>query len=441
MRRALWVAVALAALALPAGAFAHASLTAASPGYRERVEKSPAAIVLSFNQGVRPLPDGLVVHDAAGRSLAGRARLARNGRTVLAALPARLPRGAYTVRWQALSISDGHVISGLYTFGVGVAAPPPTEAVGAGGPRSIEKVVRWLAYLGLALLAGGIGFRLVALPAHVPERVERRFYVLAGLGTLLAVNAGIAGFLLRAGSALELPFGRFLYADLSPFASGTRFGVAWVWMTLGTVLAGLLVAHAWLTGRRTALWPALALALLLGSGFSLSGHSASEPNSNAVSVLADWVHLAAASLWLGGLAMLALVTWPLGPTLRRDAFLRFSRLATGLVALVVVAGIYLGFQRLPAAADLWQTPYGRVLLLKVGLVAMALGWGAAHHVFVRPRLERSHGVPGGWIGRSLLGEGMAVSAVLLIAAFLANTAPPALPGTEREAARPAATGR
>ena len=59
------------------------------------------------------------------------------------------------------------------------------------------------------------------------------------------------------------------------------------------------------------------------------------------------MHLSAAALWLGGLVQLALVVWPLAPELRRDAFLRFARLATVLIAVLLAAGIYLSILRLP----------------------------------------------------------------------------------------------
>src|SRR5207244_9936160 len=50
----------------------------------------------------------------------------------------RLPKGPYTVRWHVLS-SDGHVVSGVFTFGVRYPAPPPTEAFGASGPTSTDR--------------------------------------------------------------------------------------------------------------------------------------------------------------------------------------------------------------------------------------------------------------------------------------------------------------
>jgi copper transport protein len=173
-------------------------------------------------------------------------------------------------------------------------------------------------------------------------------------------------------------------------------------MTLGFAWVGGLVALAWIFARSWLLWPAFVGSLALASGLSLSGHSALEPNSTVLSKGADWLHLVAASLWVGGLVALAVCVWPLAPELRRRAFLGFSRLAIGLVAALVLAGTYLSIVRLPALADLWETSYGRILVVKIAVVCVALLWGAVHHFVVRPRLER--GDVGGGVRRSLLGE-------------------------------------
>lgn len=422
MRRAS-LAVALVALAAPAAASAHATLSSAVPGFRERLERSPSRVELRFSQVVEAIPNGIVVFDGRGRVVSKPARLGSERRSLVASLPL-LARGAYTVRWQTLSVSDGHTVSGLFTFGVGVAAPPPTDALGSRGPSGVEKLVRWLSYLGLAVLAGGLTLRLLALPRTLPPRLEQAFFALVGGATLVTLDAGIAALLLRAESALQLPFGRFLYADLSPFASGTRFGVAWAWMTLAAALVGCLLTLAWVRGSRGPLWPALALALGVVSGFSLSGHSASQPNSSLLSVSADWVHASAASVWIGGVVMLAAVGWRLDRADRAEAFLRFSRIAAVLVGAVLVAGIYLGTLRLRTVDDLWSTAYGQVLLVKTALVTLALAWGAAHRVLVRPLLQRGLEPRGGRVARSLLGESIVGSAVLLLAAVLANTGPP-----------------
>jgi copper transport protein len=130
-------------------------------------------------------------------------------------------------------------------------------------------------------------------------------------------------------------------------------------------------------------------------------------------------------LWVGGLVQLAAVVWPAAPELRRVAFLRFSRLATVLVALLLTAGTYLSIERLPRLHDLWQTGYGHVLLVKLGLVALALAWGAGHKFLAAPRIERD-GVLG-TLSRSLVGESVVAMAVLLAAAVLVDSKPPARP--------------
>jgi copper transport protein len=423
VRRVL-LAAALAALVLPGGAWAHATLVHASPGIRQRLQVSPPLVRLRFDQSVKALPNAIKVYTAKGRLVSLATRTGADKRVISAPL-ARLPRGAYTVRWTAVS-ADGHVIGGVFTFGVRVRAPPTTEAFGASGPTTEEHVVRWLYFLALALLAGGLGFRLLILRGPLRPQTEKRFYQVVGLGAIGAIEVGILAFLLRAEDALQLPFGRFLYGDLSPIAKGTRFGAAFVDMTLGFALVSALVFLAWLTDRVWPLWPAFVLALGFASGLSLSGHSAADAGSSWLSELADWAHLAAASLWVGGLIQLAFVVWPLEPELRRRAFLGFSRLATGLIVVILSAGIYLSVLRLPQLDDLWGERYGQVLLVKLALVSLALLWGAGHHFLVRPALERGEPLFAR-LPRSLAGESMVGMAILLAAAVLVDSKPPPKP--------------
>lgn len=420
MKRVLLLAALTAALAAPPTAFAHATVTGADPSYRERLEGTPASVVIRFDQEVTVLPDSIVVVDAHGKRVSEAAFSGADFREVAAPVHP-LSRGAYTVRWHVLS-SDGHPASGLYTFGVQVAAPPPTEAFGATGPTRVEHVVRWLYFLALSLCVGGTAFGLLVLRG-VPAEISRRFYRLVAIGLMGVFEVGILAFVLRAEDVLQLPFSRLLYADLSPIAGGTRLGVAFSTMTLGFVLVAVFVYLAWLLQRPLFLWPALVLGLGFSSGLSLSGHSAVDPGSTRLTALADWVHLGAALLWVGGLFFLVACVWPLAPHLRRSTFLGFSRLATVLIALLLGAGIYLSIVRLPALSDLWEESYGRVLLVKIGLVSVALMWGAFHHFVARPALERRSGRTGR-LARSLAGEAAVAMAILLVAAVLVDSKPP-----------------
>src|SRR5712692_2363936 len=184
--------VLLLALAFPAGAFAHASLIQSKPSFRQRLQTSPRLVALSFDQGVKAFPDSVVVYTATGRVVSGAARNRADPHFV--EVPVRkLGRGPYTVRWHALS-SDGHVVSGVFTFGVRYDAPEPTGGYGASGPTRTEHVLRWAYFLALALLVGGLGFRLLVLRGPLAPRAEQRFFVLTGIGAASVLNIGIAAF-------------------------------------------------------------------------------------------------------------------------------------------------------------------------------------------------------------------------------------------------------
>src|SRR5580765_2184148 len=378
-RLVVWLAA--CALLAPAAAWAHATLKAASPGFEQELPTSPKAVKLHFDQYVK-FPS-VKLYDSNGKTYALKA--ASTGLNVAAPVPVRLPRGAYTVRWHVLS-ADGHVVSGVWTFGVQVKAPPPTEAFGAGGPTRTEHIVRWLYFLSFAVLIGSLGFRLVLAGRPLPPQVDKRLFALSLAGVIAVVEIGILAFCLRCEDVLQLPFAEYVYGDLTPIADGTRFGQAFVIMTLGFAFVAAFVYLAWLLERPLLYLPALVLSVGLLSGLSLSGHDAVDAGSSKATELADWVHISAASLWLGGLLALAVAVWPVAPELRRDAFFRFSRVAVVLVGLVLAAGTYLSLVRVPHLADLWTQRYGVVLLVKISLVALAVGWGAVHHFFVRPRL-------------------------------------------------------
>jgi copper transport protein len=410
----------IAALVLPAGALAHAILSTASPATQSRVDEAPAVVHLRFDQSITVGPRAIEVLAADGAVVSEAARLDDDGRGVSAALEGLERGSAYTVRWRVVG-RDGHSPSGVYTFGVGVTPPPPTAAVGARGTTWKDDTARWLLFAALALVIGPLVVRLVVLRGPVPGALERRFHLVTTVAAMAVINVGIAAFVIRASNALQLPFGDLLYGDLQPFAEKTRFGIAFLVMTVGFGVVATLLMLAWIFDLTRLRWWALGLSVVLVSGLSLASHQGTEANATRLAEMADWLHLVAACVWVGGVVSLALLVWPSAPALRSRAFLGFSRIAVALVGVMVLAGAYLALVRLPSVSDLWLTGYGQMLLLKVAIVAVALGLGAFHHLVVRPRLRA------GGEGRarpSLVGEAAVAMVVLLAAAVLTNVAPP-----------------
>jgi copper transport protein len=415
---------AVVALVAPAAASAHVTLVSSVPVTQSRVDRPPTEVRLHFNGPVTVTRNAIRVLAPDGTVLSGPARTEQSNYVVVAPVSGLVVGKGYTVRWRVIG-EDGHSPAGVFTFGVGIAAPPPTDAVGASGTTWRDDLARWALFGAIALLVGPLVLRLLVIRRSAPPELERWFHIVGVVAAFLVIDLGIAAFVLRAANALQLPIADLPYGDLQPFAEKTRFGIAFLVMTLGFGIVAALLLVGWVLDRLELRWPALLLSLALISGLSLSGHQATEPNAAPLAELADWLHLVAASIWVGGVATLAFLVWPIAPSLRRGAFLGFARLAIALVAVMVLAGAYLAVVRLPELSDLWTTEYGRFLLLKSAMVGFALAWGAAHHFFVRPRLEAGDELD---VGPSLVGEATVAFAILLAAAILTNLAPPPIDG-------------
>ena len=255
---------------------------------------------------------------------------------------------------------------------------------------AVATLVRWLALGALAALVGGLGLEVLVLPAGEPEiasaRRRLRAWSLACIAVLLLTTAGEIVLRARTMSGGDLAQS----VRVVPLIfSRTHFGA--IWLGRMAVLAGLLVAAAGRGRRARAI--ALALAAVVALSTSLSGHAA-DWGDVTPSVLLDWGHVMAASLWIGGLAALAMVVFRPGAALPADAVTRagarFSRLAAWSLAAVILTGVYNAWVQLPDVAALWNTSYGRILLVKVSLVTALVVLGSINRYAVLPRLTRTH---------------------------------------------------
>jgi copper transport protein len=134
--------------------------------------------------------------------------------------------------------------------------------------------------------------------------------------------------------------------------------------------------------RLFALWGAVAASAALMATWSLAGHAAIG-DAVPLAVLVNLAHLVAMTLWLGGLALVAVILLPVD---RREDLAtvlpRFSRLAFTCVAVLVVSGSYLAWREVGSLDAFITTQYGRVLFVKLNFVVaiIVLGNVARHWV-------------------------------------------------------------
>lgn len=116
MRRILFLPLAMLCLASPA--FAHAFLEHASPPVGSELPVSPAAVTITYTEGVEPDFSTIEVDDAHGTRVdkADPHLVGDAGRQLSVSLP-KLPPGEYTVTWHVTSV-DTHKTEGRFNFSV-----------------------------------------------------------------------------------------------------------------------------------------------------------------------------------------------------------------------------------------------------------------------------------------------------------------------------------
>jgi copper transport protein len=336
------LAVGFVSLAWPAAAWPHATLVRVTPENRAVLSTPPTAVRLVFDDNVRAGSGIKAIRNDGGASvLDGKARVV-GGRTLVVPLRHGLPDGDYTVLWRVVS-DDGHTIAGVSVFGVGAGRPTPTAALSVRNGPSVENVAsRWLLLAGLLTAVGAAFFRLAVAP------VSMRVF----LGAFLLVFIGVSGLL------HDVPL-------------SSRFG--------GTMAAvGLIAAVGAVFAAVAPIFPVveplvLVAAVLLVAGPSIAGH-ALDPGRSRLELVDDVIHVAAASVWLGGLLALGLALRASGE--RAELMRRFSNIAVVSVAVLAITGVIRALAELSSVSQLWSTGYGRALIVKTALlvVLVAIGW-------------------------------------------------------------------
>ena len=256
------------------------------------------------------------------------------------------------------------------------------------GVSGALSVARFASLLGVLVLCGGVAFLTLAWPAGAGVAAARR---LLWSAWLLGTAGTLAALALSGPASRRLPMTSAVRTGVLRETLGTNAGHAWAARLLLCLLAVPVLRALSTQGRRAVRsvpWciGAIAVGGALVRSTSLASH-ATEGSNELLGVVADAVHVGSAAVWLGGLAVLALVVLP-----RRDAdelarvVPRFSSLAAVAVAVVIAAGTVLAWELVGGMQALVTTRYGRLLLVKIALVAGALAAARTSKAWVDRRL-------------------------------------------------------
>ena len=392
-RRLLIQALAVLVLALVAMAMAtprldaHTLVSATEPTDGAALDQVPAALVIYFVSPVEVRAGAVQVVDPSGRRV-DRGRIERPGgdqRVVRVPLRRDLS-GPYLASWRVTSVDD-HPITGSLSFLVAADA----AGTGTGDLAGVLLgICRFSLFAALVLLVGGFVFLIVIWPEGLGTPRVRRLLVSAWT---VAAAVTLLGIPLHGAVEAGVPLPRALEPALLRDVLGTRYGLASA-ARIGLLAAAVPLILAML--RRPELvrpggprW-LVPLACLLGAGLlvtpGLAGHAGSG-GLVPLGVAADLLHLAAISVWLGGLVILVTCVLPQPePAELRQVVPRFSELAFDAVVVVVISGLFQAWRQVGGLSALTATPYGRLLLAKVAVVAVLVGFGVVSRRMVQDRL-------------------------------------------------------
>jgi len=289
-----------------------------------------------------------------------------------------------------------------------------------------------MALFGLAL------FPLYSYPSragHMPAQLGRWLSVSLRVAVLFAIASALAWGLLTIANMAGTLSAAADRDTLLFVLQETDFGRAWLArLALFAALLVLMMGRWGSMRHRDWVTPSVSALLLLS--LALVGHTQLQDGwLRILHVSADGVHLLAAGAWLGGLLALGyvLVMARQSPLQRaadaRAALVRFSVMGSIVVAALVGSGLINAWFLVGPPAKLATTPYGQLLLLKLGLLCGMLALAALNRFYLVPCLvgakENSEPLVSSLrrLRRSVLGEQILGLMIVLIVSDLGTMQP------------------
>jgi copper transport protein len=403
---------------------AHAVQVSASPEPNSELTRSPEQLAVTFNEPIEPAVSTMQLLDGQANEVPLAALSFPEEKQMVAGVTEELSMGVYTVVWRNLSTVDGHTWAGSYTFivlGPNGEAPQGGTAVSVDDlidlpsdtPSTLDSVARWIVLLGGAVMLGGAAYvTFAAYPAASILGAETSAKLRSLSRTILLISATIAAFLVLEGSLIEL----LLDADelgglgkVDEILFDTRSG-NYLLARQALLLVGLGgLALIWRGGDRTAGLAGLGVLLVASTGVlfteSMVSHAGASDGS-FWTVTSDFLHILAASFWIGALIHIGLAMPRWLDELRgaprtlfaADSFRRFSALAAVSVVVIMASGVFSALVQISSWSDLWDTNYGLALVAKMAVMVPLLAVAGMNAFFLRPRVveaadEVSAGMP------------------------------------------------
>ena len=263
----------------------------------------------------------------------------------------------------------------------------------------IHIVPEWLELVFLNFSIGVLVCRLWVLEDSAVTRIWR----LLGIALAAMIASSVGDLLVRAAEMSGQPLSA-VFSVLPTVVLRTHLGHIW-FIRIAALFSLSIALGAGSRHRDSRAFMVCLLGLLaiVAMTKSASGH-ASDAGDFSVAEIMDWLHLMAASLWGGGLFVLAAVILPGLARSNRPAKVtagvvqRFSRMAGISVGIIALTSLYNAWSFVGSVGALWEAPYGWAVMAKAVLFLLLVCLGAYNRYVSVPLL-------GEWAGLSPVEQG------------------------------------
>ncbi len=410
--------------------YGHAFVIDSNPSPSQLLKSRPSNVQVTLSEPVDVRYSKISVLDSIGKQVDKRdVHYVRGDHTVLGvSLPSSVKDGVYTVSTKMLSEVDGHVTDNAFVFGVGKAVIPVATAGSTNSAESelsiSDALARFPSLIGQVIIVGGaflalwiwkplakVGW-LFTVFIGTKYRIDRSFYILMLVGSIILILSDIAMIVVQA-SSINATIGD---------AISTKFGNVWIIRTvLSLILIGISILFCYkhellkfntikdrgnkskisdygplsIQLSRKVITCFLVFGTLTLFTTSLISHGAAVSGNALTSILIDFIHNFGASLWIGGLIYLAFVIAPcikkanleeqIKASVLSIILPRFSTIPVTVLGVIVITGPLLLYILENNLALTLASFYGKVLIVKLSLAAVMIAIGGYNQVKIYPQ--------------------------------------------------------
>ena len=440
MNKLLFLPFLILIIGIPS-AYAHPFLVDSEPGQGQNAAVGTTQIIVFYSEAIEIDFSELKVFDSNGNKIDNMDTAYYEGESSLVITTPSLEDGVYTVTSKVLSKIDGHLVQAAIIFGVG-ETQVDLSLLEAQEESEItflpEAAARFPGIIGQTVILGSVISGIVIWGTQrkrfgkesrdlVNQAYRFKFAKLTGI-SLVAVFA--SNFIILAVQTLRL--------ETSPIdVIDTAFGTTWLIRMIITII--LLGIWFWME-RKPHLSPKkhipmLAASLVLIFTTTMMGHGAA--TELTAPIILDYVHNLLASVWIGGVIFFGFVLLPTLASLdgiqKAKVTLamlpRYSGMITIALGILIITGPTLLWFLESDVASLTNSTYGYLIIAKIMLAIVLIGFGAFYQFKIQRQAERN--LKSGKtftfnkLSKPLKAEAMVGIALLGVVALLVNSSLPA----------------